>query len=119
MTPEIREKIFEPFFTTKERGKGTGLGLSIVYGIVKQCGGNIMVYSEPSHGTIFRSFFPQVDFALGEEVEKTHKKELAGGSETILVVEDEEGVRKLAVEILRRQRYKVLEAAQGEEALLV
>jgi PAS domain S-box-containing protein len=119
MAPEVREKIFEPFFTTKEKGKGSGLGLSIVYGIVKQCGGNIMVYSEPSHGTIFRSFLPQVDFALGAEVEKTQKKELAGGSETILVVEDEEEVRKLAVEILRRQRYKVLEAAQGEAALLV
>jgi len=119
MKPEIREKIFVPFFTTKEKGKGTGLGLSIVYGIVKQCGGNITVYSEPSQGTIFKIFLPQVDFALGEEGEKTQKKELAGGSETILVVEDETEVRKLAVEILRRQRYKVLEAATGEEALLI
>jgi two-component system cell cycle sensor histidine kinase/response regulator CckA len=119
MTPEIREKIFEPFFTTKEKGKGSGLGLSIVYGIVKQCGGNITVYSEPSQGTIFKIYLPQVDFALGEEGEKTQKQELPQGSETILVVEDEEEVRKLAVEILRRQKYKVLEAAQGEEALLI
>jgi nitrogen-specific signal transduction histidine kinase len=119
MTPEIREKIFEPFFTTKEKGKGSGLGLSIVYGIVKQCGGNITVYSEPSQGTIFKMFLPQVDFALGEEGEKTPKQDLPRGSETILVVEDEEEVRKLAVEILRRQNYKVLEAAQGEDALLL
>ena len=119
MTPEIREKIFEPFFTTKEKGKVSGLGLSIVYGIVKQCGGNITVYSEPSQGTIFKIFLPQLDFARGEEGEKTQKKELAGGSETILVVEDEGEVRKLAVEILRRQRYKVLEAARGEAALLL
>lgn len=119
MTPEIREKIFAPFFTTKEKGKGTGLGLSIVYGIVKQCAGNITVYSEPSHGTIFRIFLPQVDFALGEEGKKAQKRKLLGGSETILVVEDEGEVRKLAVEILRRQKYKVLEAAQGEAALLI
>ena len=119
MTPQIREKIFEPFFTTKEKGKGSGLGLSIVYGIVKQCGGNITVYSEPSQGTIFKIFLPQVDFALGEGGEKAQKKELAGGSETILVVEDEGEVRNLAVEILRRQRYKVLDAAQGEAALLL
>ena len=119
MTPEIREKIFEPFFTTKEKGKGSGLGLSIAYGIMKQCGGNITVYSEPSHGTIFRIFLPQVDFALGEEGQKAQKRELLGGSETILVVEDEGEVRKLAVEILRRQKYKVLEAAQGEAALLI
>ena len=119
MTPEIREKIFEPFFSTKEKGKGTGLGLSIVYGIVKQCGGNITVYSEPSQGTIFKIFLPQVDFALGEGDEKTQKKELAGGSETILVVEDEGEVRNLAVEILRRQKYKVLDAPQGEAALLL
>jgi len=77
------------------------------------------VYSEPSQGTIFKIFLPQVDFVLGEEEEKTPKQELPQGSETILVVEDEEEVRKLAVEILRRQNYKVLEAAQGEEALLI
>ena len=119
MTPEVQEKIFEPFFTTKEKGKGTGLGLSIVYGIVKQCGGNITVYSEPSEGTIFKIYLPEVDFAMGEEREKTQKQELPQGSETIMVVEDEEEVRKLAVEILRRQNYKVLEASQGEEALLI
>ena len=119
MTPEIREKIFEPFFTTKEKGKGTGLGLSVVYGIVKQCGGNITVYSEPSQGTTFKIYLPQVDFALAEEEQMTQKQRLPQGSETILVVEDEEEVRKLAVGILRRQNYRVLEAAQGEEALLI
>lgn len=119
MTPEIQEKIFEPFFTTKEKGKGTGLGLSIVYGIVKQSGGNIMVSSEPGQGTTFEIYIPQVTSSLGEEGEMTAKGGLPRGSETILVVEDEEEVRKLAVEILRRQKYKVLEAANGEEALVI
>jgi CheY-like chemotaxis protein len=119
MAPEIQEKIFEPFFTTKEKGKGTGLGLSIVYGIVKQSGGSIMVSSEPGQGTTFEIYIPQVTSSLGEEGEMTAKGDLPRGSETILVVEDEEEVRKLAVEILRRQKYKVLEAANGEEALVI
>jgi PAS domain S-box-containing protein len=119
ITPEIREKIFEPFFTTKEKGKGTGLGLSIVYGIVKQGGGNIAVTSEPNRGTTIEIYLPQVSITLEEEGEITPKGELPRGSETILVVEDEGEVRKLAVEILRRQKYKVLEAARGEEALLI
>ena len=118
MTPDIREKIFEPFFTTKEKYKGTGLGLSIVYGIVKQSGGNITVTSEPNRGTTIEIYLPQVSITLEEEGEMTPKGELPRGSETILVVEDEGEVRKLAVEILRRQKYKVLEAARGEEALL-
>jgi PAS domain S-box-containing protein len=116
MTPEVRDRVFEPFFTTKEKGKGTGLGLSTVYGIVKQSGGNIWVYSEPGKGTAFKIYLPRVDEPLEEVGEKGVKEGLPRGSETVLVVEDEEEVRKLAVQILRRQGYTVLEASQGNEA---
>jgi PAS domain S-box-containing protein len=116
MTPEVRDRVFEPFFTTKEKGKGTGLGLSTVYGIVKQSGGNIWVYSEPNHGTAFKIYLSRVDEPLEEVGEKGVKEGLPRGSETVLVVEDEEEVRKLAVQILRRQGYTVLEASQGNEA---
>jgi PAS domain S-box-containing protein len=119
MTPGVKERVFDPFFTTKEKGKGTGLGLSTVYGIVKQCGGNIWIYSEPSQGTTFKIYLPRVDELLEELREKTVKEELPRGSETTLVVEDEEEVRKLTVEILRRQGYRVLEASHGDDALLV
>jgi two-component system cell cycle sensor histidine kinase/response regulator CckA len=118
MAPEVRDRVFEPFFTTRE--KGTGLGLSTVYGIVKQSGGNIYVYSEPGHGTTFKIYLPQVDEPLlGELKEKVMREELPRGSETVLVVEDDEEVRKLAVLILQRQGYKVLQAAHGGDAFLV
>lgn len=116
MTPEVKERIFEPFFTTKEMGKGTGLGLSTVYGIVKQSGGNIWVYSEPGQGTTFKIYLPRVDEPLEERKEEVIR-EVSRGSETILVVEDEETVRKLAVRLLKKQGYKVLDAPGGEEAL--
>jgi two-component system cell cycle sensor histidine kinase/response regulator CckA len=116
MTPEVRDRVFEPFFTTKEKGKGTGLGLSTVYGIVKQSGGNIWVYSEPGKGTAFKIYLPRVDEPLEEAGEVVVQKEIAGRGETILVVEDEEKVRQLTVQILRRQGYTVLEASQGNEA---
>ncbi len=119
MTPEVRERLFEPFFTTKQRGKGTGLGLSTVYGIVKQSGGNIWVYSEPGYGTTFKIYLPRVDETLKQPGEKKLLEEFPGGNETILVVEDEEKVLKLVLQILRVQGYKVLEAPRGGDALLI
>jgi CheY-like chemotaxis protein len=117
MTPEIKERIFEPFFTTKEKGKGTGLGLSIVYGIVQQSGGSIWVYSELGLGTTFKVFLPRIE----EDAESLRPTAVPikslQGSETILVVEDEEIVRKLACKVLEKNGYRVLEASNGEEAL--
>jgi CheY-like chemotaxis protein len=117
MTPEVRERVFEPFFSTKQKGKGTGLGLSTVYGIVKQSGGNIWVYSEFGRGTTFKIYLPQVDEPLEELREKVEAKDLPRGVETVLIVEDDKEVRKIAVRILENQGYKVLEASQGSEAL--
>ena len=119
MAPEIRDRVFEPFFTTKDKSKGTGLGLSTVYGIVKQSGGNIWVYSEPNHGTTFKIYLPSVGEPLEELKEEMVRVEIHRGGETILLVEDEVEVRKLAVRVLERQGYTVLEARDGEEALLL
>jgi PAS domain S-box-containing protein len=118
MTQEVKERVFEPFFTTKVTGKGTGLGLSTVYGIVKQSGGNIWVYGEPEKGAAFKIYLPRVDEPTEVFKEKL-VKDLPRGSETVLLVEDEEEVRKLAAQILQRQGYKVLEAPQGGDALLI
>jgi signal transduction histidine kinase len=118
MTPKVKERIFEPFFSTKEKGKGTGLGLSTVYGIVKQSGGNVWVYSELGMGTTFKIYFPRLDELLEKLPEKVRVEEIRRGSETILIVEDEEEVRKVAVRMLEKQGYTVLEARQEEEALL-
>lgn len=117
MTKEVMERIFEPFFTTKERGKGTGLGLSVVYGIVKQSGGNIWVYSEPGQGTIFKIYLPKVEEEGKELQRKGNKEDVPRGNETILVVEDDDSVRKLAVRFLKRQGYITLESRGGQEAL--
>jgi CheY-like chemotaxis protein len=116
MDAETRARIFEPFFTTKEVGKGTGLGLSTIYGIVKQLGGNIWVYSEPGHGTTFKIYFPLIQ----NEVEATQSQtpdEFAGGTETVLLVEDDDVIRELIRDILEMEGYKVLAASRGHEAL--
>jgi len=119
MDPETQSHIFEPFFTTKGRGKGTGLGLSTVYGIIRQCGGDIAVLSEMGKGTTFRLYFPLVEEATRPSGSTGHSRLLRKGTETILLVEDEADVRTLAREMLGRQGYKVLEAGSGEEALRV
>jgi CheY-like chemotaxis protein len=117
MTPEVKERVFEPFFTTKKKEEGTGLGLSTVYGIVKQSGGHIWVYSEVGKGTTLKIYFPRVDEPLDEiRKEGVVREGLPRGSETILVVEDEEAVRKLTVRILQEQGYRVLEGGQGIDA---
>ena len=116
--PEVIEKIFDPFFTTKMKDKGTGLGLSTVYGIIKQSGGYIWVYSEPGQGTTFKIYLPQVN---EEETDVPLKRNEAvdfpRGSETILLVEDEDSLRSLAVRILNELGYKVHGAANGGEAI--
>jgi len=117
MDASTREKIFEPFFTTKEQGKGTGLGLSTVFGIVKQSGGHIWVYSEPGQGTSFKLFFPQVE---GEGfIEEDRFEKTLGGGETILVVEDQPEVLKLVCRALEGQGYMILTAPDGAQALRV
>jgi two-component system cell cycle sensor histidine kinase/response regulator CckA len=118
MTPEVRERIFEPFFTTKEKGKGTGLGLSTTYGIVKQSEGHIWVYSVQGKGTTFKIYLPRVNEPLKDMRNEVLKEELPRGNETILIVEDEEEVRKLAGKILERQGYRILETFNGDDALL-
>jgi len=119
MDEETRSNIFEPFFTTKEVGKGTGLGLSTVYGIAKQSGGYIWVYSEPGQGTTFKIYLPAV---AGEAVQGKKEQPPADDltdSETILIVEDDDMLRNLAREILQLQGYRILEAENGIEALRI
>lgn len=118
MTQEVQEKIFEPFFTTKEKGKGTGLGLATVYGIVKQHNGFIHVVSKVEEGTTFKIFLPVIHKAQ-KMSEKHDVSELEGGSETILLVEDESLLRNYLVDALRSLGYTVLDAGNGEEALSV
>jgi two-component system cell cycle sensor histidine kinase/response regulator CckA len=119
MDAETQAHIFEPFFTTKEQGKGTGLGLATVYGVVKQSGGYIWVYSEPGQGTSFKLYFPRVDSPAEATKAKPLSDQLPRGSETILLVEDEQEVRDLTSEFLRQCGYTVLEAKDGIEAIEV
>jgi CheY-like chemotaxis protein len=119
MSEEVREHIFDPFFTTKEVGKGTGLGLSTVYGIIKQSGGNIWVYSEEGQGTSFKIYLPKVEGEAVPSFRKIVTDEVPGGHETILIVEDEQIVRELAVKTLKNLGYKVYEAQNGEDAYLL
>lgn len=113
MDEETKRKVFEPFFTTKEPGQGTGLGLSTVYGIVKQAGGNIWVYSEVGKGSTFTIYLPRV---MQMEEMALSQREAARGTETILVVEDEQMVREIIIEILATHGYGVIEARTGAEA---
>ncbi len=117
MDAKTKEKVFEPFFTTKEQGKGTGLGLSMVYGIVKQHSGHIVVYSEPGQGTAFRIYLPLVKGTEGEELRTSEAVASKGGTETILIAEDDDGLRKLTSTILSHHGYRVIEAVDGQDAV--
>jgi CheY-like chemotaxis protein len=118
MEREVREHIFEPFYTTKEHGKGTGLGLATIYGIVRQAGGHIWLYSEPGHGSTFKLYFPRVDAALADEPgEQAPDLDAASGS--VLVVEDEPSVRDMTSRLLERAGYRVIAVPDGAAALAV
>jgi CheY-like chemotaxis protein len=119
MTEEVKAHIFEPFFTTKPQGKGTGLGLATCYGIVKQSGGHIDVFTELGKGTTFKIYLPRVDADADPQPEQPKILEWATGQETILVAEDEPDVRNLTAGILRDLGYRVMEASNGKEGIRV
>ncbi|MEW6543046.1 MAG: ATP-binding protein [Nitrospirota bacterium] len=119
MDRQTRARIFEPFFTTKEKGQGTGLGLATVYGIVKQSGGYILVDSEPGQGATFRVYFPPSAEKAKADQPPRPPSEVPGGSETVLLVEDEDSIRTMLSGVLRSYGYQVLESRSGEEALRI
>ena len=119
MSPETQARIFEPFYTTKEVGKGTGLGLSMVYGIVKQSGGYIWVYSEPDRGTTFKIYLPRVDQPVETSGSENRSRSVQRGTETILLVEDDPQLRQLSSSVLAHCGYKVLTANGPEEGLAI
>ena len=119
MSPEVQARLFEPFFTTKELGRGTGLGLATVYGIVKQNGGNIWVYSELNKGATFKIYLPLVDEPVVEAEPAGGAEKVQMGGETVLLVEDDAAVRAVASQMLTCHGYTVLEACSAEEALRV
>jgi CheY-like chemotaxis protein len=116
MDAETKSHLFEPFFTTKPQGKGTGLGLATVFGIVKQSSGHIFVHSKPGHGTTFKIYLPRIEEAAQPTHSDTRETSIRG-DEVILLVEDEEAVRKSAAEYLAENGYTVLVASRGSEAL--
>jgi len=116
MDQKTQDRIFEPFFTTKEVGKGTGLGLAVVYGIIKQHDGYITVYSDPGKGTTYKIYLPIVKATI-EQTRISKMTDARGGSETILVAEDDEAVRVITVKLLTEAGYRVVEASNGEEAV--
>jgi two-component system, cell cycle sensor histidine kinase and response regulator CckA len=117
MTAEVKARVFEPFFSTKEVGEGTGLGLSTCYGIIKQSGGHISVYSELARGSTFKIYLPQVEHEAKVAKRRVDSPDLPRGTETILLVEDDPALREMAATLLRRLGYTVLPAANGIEAL--
>jgi two-component system cell cycle sensor histidine kinase/response regulator CckA len=119
MNAATQARIFEPFFTTKAHGKGTGLGLATVYGIVKQSGGHIAVYSESGHGTSFKIYLPRLNESAAVPEKPADLAERQGGTETILLVEDERTLRDLVCRILEPEGYTMLTAADGETARAV
>jgi CheY-like chemotaxis protein len=117
MSEAVKARLFEPFFSTKAVGQGTGLGLSTCYGIIKQSGGHISVYSEPGRGATFKIYLPQVEPQTKIPLPRLDTPELPRGTETILLVEDDPALREMAATLLRRLGYTVLAAADGIEAL--
>jgi CheY-like chemotaxis protein len=117
MGEEVKAHIFEPFFTTKEKGSGTGLGLAMTYGAVKQSGGSVEVYSEVGIGTTIKIYLPRIEEEAVKPEKEDRLTDLPGGTETILLVEDEDSVRDLCAHVLGRLGYKMLQAPNGTEAL--
>jgi CheY-like chemotaxis protein len=119
MPQEVQERIFEPFFTTKEPGKGTGLGLAVVYGIIKSHHGHITVYSAPGRGTEFKIFIPTSNEENAKNEIGPPDIPLIGGTETILIIDDEEAIKAIGKEILERHGYNVIDVDRGEEGLKI